>query len=116
MGFGFVAVGVFAFGLIRGRLTLPDTSLLPMYLIVPLFSEALAVALIYKSYQTIDVGKAQIIRSCFPFIVLVYSFLLYGKVPMEYQLIGGTLIVFGVAVLISARRIKKNIGIHYKFG
>ncbi|MBN1502675.1 DMT family transporter [Candidatus Woesearchaeota archaeon] len=102
---------LFANSIITSKLKSVSLSSLPIILIVPFLSEVIAVLLIYSSYRYLGVGKVQIIRSSFPFVVVVYSFLFYNEVPLPHQLIGGTLIVLGVMMLIGFRRIKKGVGL-----
>ena len=65
--------------------------------------------LFYKSLEKIEISKAAVIRSLDPFVVLIYSFLLFGLTPSVYKIVGGVLIVIGVGVIILKYRLKRML-------
>ena len=97
---------VITYGIFRGRLEVPHTKTLVVAGIVPLFSEVIAVLLVMNSYKFLDVSKAQIVRTSYPFVVVLYSWILFKKMLLMHQLIGGVLIIIGVVVLIGFRKTK----------
>ncbi|MEK6916877.1 MAG: DMT family transporter, partial [Nanoarchaeota archaeon] len=95
---------IWAYGFISGNLHDPNLDSLPVLVSVPLFSEVIAVILLTISYQHIGVGKSQIIRSTFPFIVVIYSYILYKTILLQHQFFAGTLIVVGAILLMVSRK------------
>jgi drug/metabolite transporter (DMT)-like permease len=99
-----VFIMVLTYALILGRLETPHISTIVVASVVAFLSETLAVYLIFASYKDIGVGKSQLVRSAFPFIVIIYTFLLYRRLPLPHQVFGGLLIVGGVMLLLAARK------------
>ena len=63
----------------------------------------------YKALELEDVSKVAIIRTLDPFVVLVYSVILFGLFPDWHEITGGSLIVAGVVIIILKRRISKLV-------
>ncbi len=89
---------------LTGKFETPHINTLLVCAIIPLFNEIIGTILVMNSYKTIDVGKAQLVRSSYPFVVLLYAWILYKKIPLPHQLIGGTIIILGVMILIGFRK------------
>ncbi len=68
-------------------------------LIVPFFTAVLQHLTMFQAYKYCDFSKLAVITTLSPFIVIFYSFALFGFIPYSYQLLGGGLIVIGVIVL-----------------
>ncbi len=86
----------------------------PLRLIPLIFITGSVVAMLgffffYRSLELMDVSKAAVIRTVDPFIILVYSFLIFGSTPSFQEIIGGSLIVAGVTVIILKHRIREIV-------
>lgn len=63
----------------------------------------------YKSFEIIDVSKAAVIRTADPFIILVYGLIFFRSIPSAQEILGGCLIVAGVALIMLKHRIPEFI-------
>lgn len=71
-----------------------------------LFGAILSVAgfiFFYRSFSLIEVSKAQLARTPEPIFTMIFSFLLLGNDPALNQLIGGVMIIAGIAFLTKSR-------------
>ena len=57
----------------------------------------------YKALEAAEVSKGAVIRSLDPFVVVIYSFLIYHGAPTAQEILGGSLIVLGVVAMTSHR-------------
>ena len=64
----------------------------------------LSFVLWYEALARLEISRAAIIGAGQPFIVLLYSLVLFGTLPDPHQLLGGLVTVAGVVILISASR------------
>ena len=94
----FVFTAVLGFAMYSGNVE-PLQPLSFPYAALALVFEALPILLIYAAYKRAGVAKVQIIRSGFPFAVVVYSFLLFREIVHIHQLASGTLITLVVMVM-----------------
>ena len=60
----------------------------------------------YQAYKYADFSKLAIITTLSPFIVILYSFFIWGYIPHSYQWTGGILVVLGV-IMLKLRRKQK---------
>ena len=98
-----VAVFQITYALITSKFEIPHINTLPIALVAPFFCELLAGILIIKSYKELDVSKTQVIRSSYPFIVILYSYILFKEILLPHQILGGIAIIGGVIVLIISK-------------
>ncbi|AJF61073.1 hypothetical protein QT06_C0001G0228 [archaeon GW2011_AR15] len=95
---------ILGYALASGNLHAPNLDSLPVLAAIPVLSEVVAVILVTSSYNYIGAGKSQVIRSAFPFVVVIYSYVLYRTVLLAHQFFSGTLIIAGAVLLILSRR------------
>ena len=103
-----VTITLLLFAILNNKLHMPNIDNL-LFFIVPILAQTAPVILVYNSYRYIGVGKSQIIRSSFPFIVILYSYLLYRTFPLPHQLIAGIQIIIGVIILTVSRHYKEFV-------
>ncbi len=83
--------------------------LLPLMLVTGAVVAMLGFFFFYRSLELMDVSKAAVIRTVDPFIILVYSFFIFRSIPTFQEIIGGSLIVAGVAIMILKHRLREIV-------
>ncbi len=89
---------LFVYVLITGKLNPIPVNLAPFFLIGATLSAVVGFIFYYLALEQMDISKVAIIRTFDPFLVLIYALILFSEVPTLIELIGGTLIVIGVAI------------------
>jgi drug/metabolite transporter (DMT)-like permease len=96
----FILAFMLPFALATGRLQLqysPDI----YYVTLPsIFSAVLATLFIIKAYKLLSLSKVQLILAPQPFLVVLFSFLVFKETMTGLQAIGGIMVVAGLAGLI----------------
>ena len=105
--YGLIVISIYTF--VFGNFILLEGKYLVLAMIVPLFSTVLQHLLMFQAYKYADFSKLAIIVALSPFMVIIYSYFIWGYIPYSYQLIGGTLIVLGVIMLKFKRNKRINI-------
>jgi drug/metabolite transporter (DMT)-like permease len=65
--------------------------------------EFVAILTVYYSYKHIEASRSSIVQSLKGIVVLVVSFLVFGILPLQHQLIGGIITVVGVLIMALAQ-------------
>jgi drug/metabolite transporter (DMT)-like permease len=65
--------------------------------------EFLAILTIYYSFKYIEVSRSSVVQSLKGIFVLVASFLVFGKLPLVHQLVGGLITVVGILIMTLAQ-------------
>lgn len=99
-----VLISVTIYGYIMGELHVPVIDNWYVITLVPILAESIGNFMVLSAMLYIGAGKTYLIRSGFPFVVILYSFLLYGEMLHSHQLIGGIVITVGVVVLTVFRK------------
>lgn len=60
--------------------------------------------LLFKAYKIADLSKVAAIGSAEPLVILGYSFIVFGTLPVGLQLVGGAVILAGTFLLIYFRK------------
>lgn len=93
-------------GLIQGLNPLPLEHL-PLMMIGTTLTGVIGFLFFYKALEHADVSQVSIIRSADPFIVVIYSLIIFQTVPTGQELLGGTLIVLGVVISTAETQVNK---------
>lgn len=67
------------------------------------FLEFLAILTIYYSFKYIEVSRSSVVQSLKGIFVLIASFLVFGKLPLVHQLVGGMITVIGILIMTLAQ-------------
>jgi len=96
----FMFLFVFAFAVLTGKLetVFPSEAFLYAFL-GAVTGVVLSFVLFFKALQVYAMSKTATIRTMEPFLTAVFSFAILALVPTVNQLVGGVLIVIGVATL-----------------
>ena len=65
--------------------------------------EFIAILTVYYSYKYIEASRSSIVQSLKGIVVLIVSFLVFGILPLQHQLIGGIITVVGVLIMAMAQ-------------
>jgi drug/metabolite transporter (DMT)-like permease len=65
--------------------------------------EFVAILTVYYSYKHIEASRSSIVQSLKGIVVLIVSFLVFGILPLQHQLIGGIITVVGVLIMALAQ-------------
>ncbi|GAB1453556.1 hypothetical protein MASR2M47_36120 [Draconibacterium sp.] len=65
--------------------------------------EFVAILTVYYSYKHIEASRSSIVQSLKGIVVLIVSFLVFGILPLQHQLVGGIITVVGVLVMALAQ-------------
>jgi drug/metabolite transporter (DMT)-like permease len=65
--------------------------------------EFVAILTVYYSYKYIEASRSSIVQSLKGIVVLVVSFLVFGILPLQHQLVGGIITVVGVLIMALAQ-------------
>lgn len=95
-----VILGIIA--IFTGEMTLPSTPTLLWMVGGSFFGPFLSFVLYYNGLKWVDMGQASIIRATQPFFVAIYSLAIFGSLIAPLQLVGGVIILAGVAFMLSA--------------
>jgi drug/metabolite transporter (DMT)-like permease len=96
----FVFLFVLAFAVLSGTLetTFPSVTLLYAFL-GAVIGVVLSFALFFKALEVFEMSKTATIRTMEPFWTAIFSFAILALIPTVNQLVGGVLIVIGVATV-----------------
>ncbi len=61
--------------------------------------EFVAILTVYYSYKHIEASRSSVIQSLKGIVVLIVSFVVFGILPLQHQLIGGIITVVGVLIM-----------------
>jgi drug/metabolite transporter (DMT)-like permease len=101
----FVLLFVFAFAVFSGTLETAFPSVTLMYAFLGAVTGAvLSFVLFFKALQVFEVSKTATIRTMEPFLTAIFSFVILALPTTANQLVGGVLIVIGVATLSLTKR------------
>ncbi len=96
----FVFLFIFAFAVLSGRLETAFPSVTLVYAFLgSVTGVVVSFVLFFKALQVFEVSKTATIRTMEPFLTAVFSFAILALTPSANQLVGGILIVIGVATL-----------------
>jgi chloramphenicol-sensitive protein RarD len=96
----FVLLFVFAFAVLTGTLETAFPSVTFVYAFLgAVTGVVLSFVLFFKALKVFEVSKTATIRTIEPFLTAVFSFVILALTPTANQLVGGVLIVIGVATL-----------------
>jgi chloramphenicol-sensitive protein RarD len=96
----FVFLFVFAFAILTGKLETAFPSVTLVYAFLgAVTGVVLSFVLFFKALQVYAVSKTATIRTMEPFLTAVFSFVILALPTTANQLVGGVLIVIGVATL-----------------
>ena len=96
----FVLLFVFAFAVSTGTLETAFPSVTLVYAFLgAVTGVVLSFVLFFKALQVFEVSKTATIRTIEPFLTAIFSFVILALTPTANQLVGGVLIVIGVATL-----------------
>lgn len=94
-----------ALNLARGGLRLPNT-VEGIYLVVGSFlGPILGMTFLFTALKYIKSTQASLIKNSQPFLVVLFSYLLLGTGVTSHQLWAGSLIILGISLMISDRRL-----------
>jgi drug/metabolite transporter (DMT)-like permease len=65
--------------------------------------EFVAILTVYYSYKYIEASRSSIVQSLKGIIVLIVSYLVFGILPLQHQLVGGIITVVGVLIMALAQ-------------
>ena len=65
--------------------------------------EFVAILTVYYSYKHIEASRSSIVQSLKGIVVLIVSFLVFGILPLQHQLVGGIITVVGVLIMALAQ-------------
>lgn len=101
----FIFLFFLIFSLLTGKLqTNIPTAILGYGFLAGITGAFLNFILSFKALELIEVSKVSLITSSIgPFSTMIYSFIILSSIPTLNQLLGGTLIVLGIATLILAK-------------
>lgn len=99
-----VTLILFSYTFFSGKLETPTKSVLLLSFIAGTLGAAIGITFFYKALDLADLSKVNIIRTIDPFVVVLYAFLFLQEIPTLNQLLGGSIIVFGVIILIMSRK------------
>jgi drug/metabolite transporter (DMT)-like permease len=99
-----VLIGVTTYAFLTGELHVPVIKNWYVITLVPILAESLGNYMVLCAMLHIGAGKTYLIRSGFPFIIILYSFILYKEMLHSHQLIGGLVITSGVIFLTIFRK------------
>lgn len=103
----FTSFFLFLVVLATGSLQAPPVSALPILIGVAGILAVAGFFFFYKSLEVLEVSKAAVVRTIDPFIVILYSILLFSILPTMQELIGGVFIIAGVLlIMLQPREIK----------
>lgn len=68
-------------------------------IIAAILDPVLAILLVYKAYQYIEVSRGTIIQSTKGIIIIPIAFLYFGTIPMLHQFAGGVIAMIGVVII-----------------
>jgi drug/metabolite transporter (DMT)-like permease len=96
----FIFLFIFAFAVLSGSLetAFPAVTLLYAFL-GSVTGVVLSFVLFFKALEVYAVSKTATIRTIEPFLTAIFSFVILALIPTANQLVGGVLIVIGVATL-----------------
>ena len=82
------------------RPTIPGTKETIILITIPLITSVLQFVVIYQAYKHIEISKATIVQSILPLIVWLLAWIMFREMLTPLQILAGTLIIIGVAVMI----------------
>ncbi len=82
------------------RPTIPGTKETIILITIPLIVSVLQFLVIYKAFQYIEISKSTIIQSLTPIMVWILAWFLLRETLTTLQILGGALILIGVAVMV----------------
>jgi drug/metabolite transporter (DMT)-like permease len=97
------AVIILIYALILGALQAPTPRAFIIIAVGSIIGPFLGFFLTYQALAIGDVSRVTAVKSCFPFFVALYSFLIFGTTPGPSQWAGGLIIVAGVLVLVAGQ-------------
>jgi drug/metabolite transporter (DMT)-like permease len=65
--------------------------------------EFVAILTVYYSYKYIEASRSSIVQSLKGIVVLIVSYLVFGILPLQHQLVGGIITVVGVLIMALAQ-------------
>lgn len=65
--------------------------------------EFVAILTVYYSYKHIEASRSSVVQSLKGIVVLIVSFVVFGILPLQHQLIGGIITVVGVLIMAMAQ-------------
>jgi len=96
----FMFLFIFAYTMLAGRLETTFPSVTLGYAVLgSVTGVVLSFILFFKALKAFEVSKAATIRTMEPFLTVIFSFAILAGIPTANQLLGGALIVVGVAAL-----------------
>jgi drug/metabolite transporter (DMT)-like permease len=82
---------------------------LPLLLIGVVLSPVLGMFALITAMKKLEVSKVVALRTIEPFAVVAYGLLFFNAVPTARELLGGTMLVVGVAILALFHHVAKHI-------
>ena len=104
-----IAAAALAYSAFKGTFELIPAEHSLFLVLGVLFSPVLGVGFFIAAMSKLEVSKVVTIRTLEPFIVIVYALIAFGTMPGARELIGGTLIVAGVALAVLFHKFKNKI-------
>jgi drug/metabolite transporter (DMT)-like permease len=96
----FMFLFIFAFAVLTGKLETAFPSVTLVYAFLgSVTGVVLSFVLFFKALQVYAVSKTATIRTIEPFLTAIFSFAILALIPTANQLVGGVMIVIGVATL-----------------
>ncbi len=96
----FVLLFIFAFAVLSGTLETAFPSVTLVYAFLgAVTGVVLSFVLFFKALEVYAVSKTATIRTIEPFLTAIFSFAILALIPTANQLVGGVLIVIGIATL-----------------
>jgi drug/metabolite transporter (DMT)-like permease len=100
----FVFLFIFVFAVLSGRLEIAFPSETLFYAFLgSVTGVVLSFVLFFKALEVYAVSKTATIRTIEPFLTAIFSYAILALIPTANQLVGGVLIVIGVATLSLAK-------------
>lgn len=98
----FTTLSLFTFSAVQGALVWPSAEAWPLLLAVAAFDIVISRVLFYQALRRLPLSAHTLILMLSPVVAVLWSYLLFGVVPMPQQLIGGAVVLVGV--LLATRR------------
>jgi drug/metabolite transporter (DMT)-like permease len=80
-----------------------------IFIVLPLLTAVIGQIIQFYAYSLIDVGKASLFTNLIPFFVLIFSYIIFGDLLSIRQFIGGSIVVFGLCIIVLYKTKKANV-------
>ena len=74
-----------------------------------ILSQVIGFFFFFNALRLMEVSKITVLRSVDPFLVVLYSLIIFKQVPNIMALAGGLLIVVGIIIMVAGKELKKKI-------